>query len=289
MSCLILTLAAALLVSAQSGPPQQPAPGQSVLPTNAEVQAALSRMLGYDPNITWQIISIRPSQIRGMALALVSINKQAPSQIYISADGKYAIIGELIPFGRDPYFATRMKLDPVRGPALGAQQPAIRIVEFTDLQCAPCVAAQKLLEKLIADFPSAQITYQPFPLPEAQHPWALKAAEYADCVGQSDAAAFWKFVDAVFAAQQEITPANADDKFAAILASIQMDKEKISACAFAPETGARIQKSAELANSLEIYSVPTVFINGRRLTSLGNAPYEQIKAIVKFELDHAGK
>jgi protein-disulfide isomerase len=266
-----------------------PAQSQGSVPSYADVQAALTRMLGYDPNLSWQIVSIHPSQIPGLADALVVMKNQGASHIYISSDGKFAVVGELIPFGLDPFAPNRALLAAVSGPTLGAAQPAIRIVEFTDLECQPCVNAQATLEKVAADFPTVQITYVPFVLPAAQHPWALKAAEYADCVARLDTAGFWKFVDGVFAGQAEINPANANDKFAAILTSAGADPAKISACAFTPETSANIQKATDLAGTMDVFSVPTMFINGRRLSSLGNAPYEQVKAIVKFELEHAGK
>lgn len=291
MNLVLVALACALLAFAQGNAQSQSSPSQSQdsLPFRTDVQAALTRMLGYEPNISWQIVSIRPSQIPGLADALVVMKNQGASHIYISSDGKFAIVGELIPFGPDPFAPNRAQLAAVSGPTLGAAQPAIRIVEFTDLECQPCVNAQATLEKIVAEFPTVQVMYVPFVLPPAQHPWALKAAEYADCVGRLDAAAFWKFVDGVFAGQEDVTAANANDKFAALVTAAGADPAKISACAFTPETSASIQKAADLAGAMDIVSVPTAFINGRRLSSLGNAPYEQVKAIVKFELEHAGK
>jgi protein-disulfide isomerase len=289
LNAVLVWLACAFLAFTPSRAQSPSANAQAALPSRADVQAALTRMLGYDPNISWQIISIRSSELAGMADVLISINNQGPSHIYVSPDGKFGIIGEAIPFGPDPFAAARTQLANVTGPTLGAAQPAIRIVEFTDLECQPCVNAQATLEKIVADFPTVQVTYVPFVLPAAQHPWALKAAEYSDCVARLDAAGFWKFADGVFAGQAEINPANANDKFAAILSSAGADPAKISACAFTPETSANIQKATDWAAAMDIFSVPTVFINGRRLSSLGNAPYEQVKAIVKFELEHAGK
>jgi protein-disulfide isomerase len=289
LNFVLVGLACALLAFTPGRAQSQSSNAQTALPSRADVQAALSRMLGYDPNISWQIISIRPSPVPDMADVLISINNQGPSHIYLSPDGKFGIIGEMIPFGPDPFAPARTQLANVTGPTLGAAQPAIRIVEFTDLECQPCVNAQATLEKIVTDFPAVQVTYVPFVLPAAQHPWALKAAEYADCVARLDAAGFWKFMDGVLAGQAEIDPANANDKFAAILTSAGADPAKISACAFTPETSANIQKASDLAAAMDIASVPTVFINGRRLSSLGNAPYEQVKAIVKFELEHAGK
>jgi hypothetical protein len=38
-----------------------------------------------------------------------------------------------------------------------------------------------------------------------------------------------------------------------------------------------------------VHETPTIFINGRRVLSLANIPYESLKKLVQFEIDHAGK
>jgi protein-disulfide isomerase len=45
----------------------------------------------------------------------------------------------------------------------------------------------------------------------------------------------------------------------------------------------------DLGESLDINETPTVFVNGRRVKSIASIPYEQLKAMVQFEIDHAGK
>jgi protein-disulfide isomerase len=146
---ILAALACVLVAFTQGNAQSQSVPSQSqvALPSYADVQAALTRMLGYDPNVAWQIVSIHPSQIPGLADALVVMKNQGASHIYVSSDGKLAIVGELIPFGPDPFAPNRARLAAVSGPTLGVSQPAIRIVEFTDLECQPCVNAQATLKK----------------------------------------------------------------------------------------------------------------------------------------------
>jgi protein-disulfide isomerase len=50
-----------------------------------------------------------------------------------------------------------------------------------------------------------------------------------------------------------------------------------------------VKKSLDLGASLDVNETPTVFINGRRVKSLASIPYDQLKALVQFEIDHAGK
>ena len=259
------------------------------LPSRAEIDAAMQRSFGYDPAVTWNILDIRESPLPGVADVLVSMNRQNPVHVYVSPDGQNAIIGEIIPFGPNPFASARNKLKAADGPARGPASPAISMVEFSDLQCPHCKVAQPVMEKLAADFPQTRYVFQQFPLPATLHPWAMKAAEYADCAGQMDPQAFWKFIDSVFENQGGIALATADGKLKEIAAAVGLDSEKVAACAATPQAEARVKKSMELGQSLDVNETPTVFINGRRVSGIGNIPYEQLKTLVQFEIDHAGK
>src|SRR5262245_15664152 len=228
---LALFLGAAVAALAQSTPQKTAAPKTSaatkpatppaspaaetkptLLPGQAQVEAALKRTLGYDAALSWQILDIHPSGIPDVAEILVSINKQEPTHIFWHGPTQSAIIGKMLPFGPDQFASARAKLQGAQGPARGAQNPAILIVDFSDLQCPHCKAAQPILEKLAAEFPQVRLIFEQFPLPATLHPWALKAAQYADCAGRMDKDAFWKYVDAIFENQGGIALATADDK-----------------------------------------------------------------------------
>jgi protein-disulfide isomerase len=261
----------------------------TALPTTEEVDAALKRTLGYDPGVTWEIYQVRPAAVPGLADVYFAINKQAPQHIYLSPDAQSAIIGELIPFGTNPFAPARAKLKGAFGPSRGGPNPPIDIVEFSDLECPHCKKSQPVLEKLAADFPQVRFIFQQFPLPASLHPWAMKAAQYADCAGQINKDAFWKYVDAIFENQGGIALATADDKLKELAILNGLDAMKVSACADSPETAARIKKSADLGAALEVNETPTVFVNGRRVRGVGDIPYEKLKELVQFEIDHAGK
>jgi protein-disulfide isomerase len=259
------------------------------LPTKADVDAAMQRTFGYDPAITWTIYDIRQSPIPGVTDLLVSINKGSPQHIYLSPDTQNAVIGEMIPLGPNPFAQVRTLLKAADGPALGSKNPVILLVEFSDLECPHCKAAQPVLEKLVADFPQVRYIFQQFPLPASLHPWARKAADYADCAGRLDSEPFWKYVDAVFESQDSITPNNADEKLKELAGGAGLDAQKLSACAAAPETEARVKKSLELGEALDVNQTPTLFVNGRRILGIDSIPYDTLKRLVQFEIDHAGK
>ncbi len=116
---LMISLAVSFAVSsAQSAAPKKAASKPATpataaakpataLPTTEEVDAALKRTLGYDPGVTWQIYEITPAAVPGLADVLFAINKQAPQHIYLSPDAQNAIIGEMIPFGTNPFAPAR--------------------------------------------------------------------------------------------------------------------------------------------------------------------------------------
>ncbi|HYL10990.1 MAG TPA: thioredoxin domain-containing protein [Candidatus Acidoferrales bacterium] len=266
------------------------APAETKLPSKEDIEAGLQRTLGYDRSVGWEIFDIRPSIIPGVAEVIVSINKQPPNRLFISPDGQNAIVvGDIIPFGPNPFAPARAKLRAADGPALGPDAPVISLVEFSDLECPHCKAAQPILEKLASDFPQVRIVFQQFPLPASLHPWAMKAALHADCAAQTSTEAFWKFTDSIFENQGSIALATADDKLKELATAAGLDAEKIAACAAAPETEARVKKSMDLGQSLEVTETPTVFINGRRVKGVATIPYDQLKNLVQFEIEHAGK
>jgi protein-disulfide isomerase len=291
----------AVIVFAQTSTPSTPvAPSRkpaattntntgAALPTKDEVEAAMKRTLGYDPSVTWVIYDISPSAIAGVADVLVSINKQAAQHIYMASQTQNAIVGEMIPFGPHPFDAIRAKLQAADGPAIVHQTPVISMVEFSDLQCPHCKAAQPIVEKLTNDFPQVRYVFQQFPLPESLHPWALKGAEYAHCVGRLNPDLFWKYIAAVFENQISIAAPTADDKLKELATSVGLDAQKISTCAGLPQTEAAVKKSVDLGQSLDVTQTPTLFVNGRRVLGIADIPYDQLKNLVQFEIDHAGK
>src|SRR5579871_1272328 len=295
-STLVASVAFSQTPSAKTATPAKPAAShaaaaqpKAALPTTEEVDTYLKRSFGYDPAISWQIIDIRDSGVAGIPEIIVSVNKGEPFHLFFVASAQTAFVGQALPFGPNPYAPARTKLQAAAGPGRGGENPPIQIVEFSDLECPHCKAAQPIVEKLITDFPQVRFTFQQFPLPATMHPWAMKAAQYADCAGQMDKNAFWKYVDAIFDNQGGIALATADDKLKELATANGLNAEKIAACAASPETDARVRKSMELGQSLDVNQTPTVFINGRTMLGISTVPYDTLKSLVQFEIDHAGK
>jgi protein-disulfide isomerase len=259
------------------------AEGTTVLPTEDTVNSFLFQMFGYDATITWKVNEIRPSEVPGLAeVSIVLTNPQGsnPSRLLVSADGKHALTGDILPFGAKPFDEARAKLEKgVNGPAKGPAKAAVTIVEFSDMQCPHCAKAAPAIEQLLAQEPEAHFVFQNFPLPA--HNWAEKAAGYIECVGRAPNDAVWKFIQKTFDEQANITEANADEKLKAIATASGANGDEIAACAVKPDTKAKIEASIALGKSVGVTSTPTLFINGRNFP--GAASVDVLKKVVDFQ------
>lgn len=253
------------------------------LPSEDEVNGFLQQTFGYDSQLTWKIVSIKPSQAQGLAEVNVLMSGpqgQGTQRFFVSADGKHAVVGDIIPFGKRPFEQTRLQLEKkVTGPARGPAHAPVMVVEFSDLECPHCKEANPTIERLLNEDPNVRFVFQNFPLPS--HNWAQKAAAYADCVGRASNDAFWKFIDSVYAAQNDITADNADQKLTDIADQSGAKGSDIAACAAQPETQSRVEASINLGKSLEVNSTPTVFIDGRPV-GVGGNDYNVLKQLVDF-------
>jgi protein-disulfide isomerase len=259
------------------------------LPSEATVESFLHEQFGYQSDMTWKISSIRPSPIQGLAEVTVVLANQQGQQLtrfYVSPDGERALIGEIIPFGAKPFDPAKKALEKgITGPSRGPKDAAVTIVEFGDLQCPACKAAQPTIEALVAAEPQARFVFQNFPL--EMHNWAAKSAAYSDCVGRASNDAFWKFISKTYETQAEITAENADEKLTALADGAGVKGSEIAACATQPETKARVDASIALGKKVDVSGTPTLYINGRKIGSFDNRLSEVYKSLVDFAAKEA--
>lgn len=295
------TLAAAMfacaLASAQSKPaapvaataPAQSRPAdRTPLPSQATVDAFIKRMFGHDPNLRWRVLEIRASESPQLAHVIVSVTGQPRAiHLYVTPDGQHAVIGDLVPFGADPFAGIRERLErEAKGPAKGPVNAPVTIVEFADLQCSSCKNAEPILQRLLAEVNHVRFVFQHFPLTEI-HPWSLKASAYAECVAAQSSEAFWRFTQAVYDQQATITAEKSDAAFTDLAKAAGADGAVAAKCAASAETAAKVNASRELGRSLGVNATPTFFINGRKLTGVNSIPFDVLKRIVQHEASYA--
>ena len=254
------------------------------LPSEATVDAFLHQQFGYQADLTWKISGIKPSPVAGLAevtVVLASPQGQQLTKFYVAPDGEHALVGDIIPFGARPFDPAKQRLEKgITGPERGPKDAPVTIVEFGDLQCPACKAAQPTIEALVAAEPNARFVFQNFPL--EMHNWAAKGAAYADCVGRTSNDAFWKFVSKTYETQADITAETADEKLTAIADGAGVKGADVAACAVKPETKARIDASIALGKSVDVTGTPTLYINGRKVGSFDPRMSDIYKNLVEF-------
>ena len=288
---LFIVIILAAIAAAQQGSTTHAAgkPAAGTNPSEETVNAFLHQWFGYDSSLTWKITSIKPSEAQGLTevdIVISSAGKgQSASKLYVSEDGKHAVIGDIMPFGSQPFLGTQKELERgITGPAHGPADAPVTVVDFSDLQCPHCKDAHPIVAKLMAENKNVRVVFQSFPLP--MHDWAAKGAAYADCVSRSSEEAFWKFIASVYEAQGDITAANADEKLTGIADASGVKVADVAVCAAKPETTTRVEKSVAFGKSMEVDSTPTLFINGRKVPGV---PYEVLQKLVNFAAQENGK
>ncbi len=264
------------------------APNSSSLPSEATVDAFLKKMFGWNLQLTWKVADIKPSEAPGISQASVVFSTpqgQQVTRIYITPDEKYAFTGELVPFGADPFAETREELRAANGPEHGPKDAPITIVEFGDLQCPACKAAQPNITKLMEEEPKAKLIFQNYPL-ESVHKWAMTGAKYVECLARANNDATWKFITTVYDHQSEVTEQNVEQMLKGYVKDAGGNPDDVAACAAKPETEKRVRESMKLGEKLDVSSTPTFFINGRRIVgfSANSVPYDAVKEMVDYEL-----
>jgi len=271
-------------------PPANPANFTSDTPSRETVESFLKESWGYDTNRVWEVAAIQKTPAEGIVKVVVFVAEKQSAKpeianltFFVTPDGKHLIANDVLPFGAHPYTEYRELLKTrATGPSKGATDKQFQLVEFADFQCPHCKEAQQTAAKLQQDFPQARYVYENFPL-VAIHSEAYKAAAYGACVAkQGGNDAFFKFSDAVFAAQESLTPTGSDAVLADAVTKAGLTPAKIAACASSPEGKSAVDASLQLGKDLSIDQTPLLFINGRAIP-MNAVPYEQLKQIVAYQ------
>jgi len=164
-----------------------------------------------------------------------------------------------------------LKLDLSRAPAQGAKGAPITVVTFSDFMCPFC---RDLANGLKNFLPTAgnqiETRYKYFPLDktcngrlgQTVHPGACELALGGICAEENGR--FWEYHDKVFS--QRWDRATREDVLR-IGASVGLDQKKLSSCMDAAPTKGLLAKDIDEGGRVGVESTPTIFVNGRKLSS----------------------
>lgn len=158
--------------------------------------------------------------------------------------------------------------------AKGSDTALVTVTEYGDFQCPACKGAHTLINKPLVEQYGSRIrfAFKHFPL-RAIHPYALEAAEAAECA--ADQGKFWEFVDLAYEEQENLSSSKLRD-WANILG---LDEALFDRC-----VRSNIKEDTILADYKEgeasgTEGTPTYFVNGTKVPSSVDAISAAIDAI----------
>ena len=238
----------------------------------------------------------QPSDIPGYSQILVSFaadgKTSAPVAFLISADGKTLAQFSKYDIAKDPRTLVSDTGRPARG---GPENAPVVIVGFDDLECPYCAKLHAQLFPAITERYGKQvrIVYRDFPLD--QHPWAMRAAVDANCVGAQSTPGYWTMVDNIHAhagefggTDKSLPKANEQlDQLARDQAKqLKLDAAALESCVKKQDDGA-IKASMKVGEDLGITATPVLFINGEKLE--GAYPLEDVFRMIDGALVASGQ
>ncbi len=215
-----------------------------------------------------------------------------PATFLLSTDGKTLAQLSRFDISKDPKELVSGAGRPARG---GPATAPVLIVGFDDLECPLCAKMHaELFPALLARYGDrVHVVYRDFPLD--YHPWAMRAAIDANCLGTESAAGYWAFVDHVHAHAAELggeekSVAKASETLDALAreegARQKVDSKALAAC-LAKQDGTTVKASLKSGEEMGVGATPTLFINGEKLE--GAYPIEDVYRMIDGALVAAGQ
>lgn len=274
----------------------EPAPDTETLKTKiAEYMSSLF------PNLQdVSVGEIEPDSSGPFLKAAVSFkNRGRPqnTEVHVTDDGKYLIIGQVWDLNVDPSRARWQQMaqgseeraagiDLTDRPSKGAADASVVVVEYSDYQCPYCSRAFNTLEgKLMEEYgDKIRLVFKHLPL-EQLHPWAKKAAVAAACTYVQSPEAFWGMHSRLFENQKAITKENLREKIEEFGKELNLDGAALMTCF--DEDGAVSVVEADLreAQQLGVTSTPTFMINGTPVA--GAVPFAEMASYIDRALEDA--
>jgi protein-disulfide isomerase len=277
---------------------QSPAqgPGKLSPELTRRVEVLIRARTKVPPNYDIQIGPRTKSDVPGFDEIVVIFTAEGqaskPITFLLSNDGKTLAQFSKYDISQDPKELVSAANRPARGGPAGA--PVV-IVGFDDLECPYCAKMHAaLFPALTARYKDqVRIVYRDFPLD--QHPWAMRAAINANCLGAQSPTGYWNLVDYIHAHAGELggeakSLAKANDTLDRLTREEgkrqNVNAASLDAC-IAKQDDTAIKASIKTAEDLGVDSTPALFINGEKLE--GAVPLEYVYKMIDNALTASGQ
>lgn len=160
---------------------------------------------------------------------------------------------------------------------IGAREPALEIIEFSDYLCPFCQRAHVQLRELVTKYPDkVRLIHRHFPLDvdcnpalkQQMHAGACLMARMSYCAGVQGQ--FWKMNDLLFALPRGTTPDSAQ-----LAAEAGLNPTRFDECIDAPAAAAHVQGDIQEGLRRKINGTPTFIIDGQMY--VGQIPDEVLE------------
>jgi protein-disulfide isomerase len=270
---------------AQSSPPKEKVDGaKSATPsaakpgsTETRIEQYLRNLYAWGPSFDVKVGPSKPSPVPDLLEVPVTVSMGGQSDtavVYASKTGNFLIRGDLTDMTVDPFADIRSKLHVGKSPAMGPETAKITLYEFADFECPSCRQLDIILREYLPQHPEIRLVFKHFPLVNI-HPWAMTAAIASQCTYQQNPAGFWKMHDAIFDAQDVISPSNVWEKMQDLAKQQGLDIPAFTACMSNPATESQIKQTMAEGQALTISATPTTFVNARRVVGPDKAQLDQ--------------
>ena len=277
---------------------QTPAPdAQKLSPEmTRRVEVLIRARTNVPPNYDIHISPKAKSEVPGYDEIVVTFTTEGqaskPIRFLLSQDGKTLAQFTKYDISQDPKELVSGANRPARG---GPANAPVLIVGFDDLECPYCARMHaQLFPALLERYKDqVRIVYRDFPLD--QHPWAMRAAINANCLGAQSTTGYWNLVDYI---HSHASTLGGDEKSLAkandTLDTLTRDEAKrqnvditaLNAC-IAKQDDSAVKASVKEAEALGVDSTPALFINGAKLE--GAVPLEYVYKMIDNALTASGQ
>lgn len=143
-------------------------------------------------------------------------------------------------------------------PAKGPADAPVTVVEFVDMECPACRAAQPALDAMLAaHVGKVRFVLKMYPIP--MHPHAAAAARAAFAAERQGKV--WEMARAMLEGQQHLEPADLEG----YARKLRLDLARFRADLSSPEVAAKMARDKQLVDALNLAFTPAFYVNGRML------------------------
>ncbi len=161
----------------------------------------------------------------------------------------------------------------------GADNPAVTVVEYSDIDCPYCQQFHPTLERLIAEYPdTVQWVYRHYPL-DSLHPNARGKAEASECVGELGGQdAFWAFINELYNGSTQ--------SLSQIAVSAGVSQSAFDTCVSERRHADKVEQHVQDAFAAGGQGTPySIFmVNGEKIPLSGAASYTQLQQFIESVL-----